>query len=163
MNETPQIPGLPQRSHPIHQPLFEDGNRSLIIFATICTKDRRRLLANPECHLALHTAWQAAAHWLVGRYVIMPDHLHLFCAPNTNPLTALSGWIRYWKTATAKSIGASAGTLWQPDFWDTQLRGHESYAQKWDYVRHNPVRAGLVNVPEAWPYQGELNILRWHR
>ncbi|MCX7916496.1 MAG: hypothetical protein N3A53_09385, partial [Verrucomicrobiae bacterium] len=52
--------------------------------------------------------------------------------------------------------------LWQRDFWDTQLRRGESYSAKWEYVRYNPVRAGLVSDPADWPYQGELNILEWH-
>ncbi len=32
----------------------------------------------------------------------------------------------------------------------------ESYSQKWDYVRENPVRAGLVKRAEDWPYAGAL-------
>jgi len=30
-----------------------------------------------------------------------------------------------------------------------------------DYVRNNPVRAGLVEKAEDWKYQGELHKLRW--
>ena len=52
--------------------------------------------------------------------------------------------------------------LFQMQCWDTQLRTGESYAQKWEYVRNNPVRKGLCQVPEDWPYQGELNVLAWH-
>jgi putative transposase len=36
------------------------------------------------------------------------------------------------------------------------IRNTESYAQKWDYVRENPVRAGLVSTAEKWKYQGEI-------
>ena len=39
------------------------------------------------------------------------------------------------------------------------LRGGESYAQKWDYVRANPVRAGLVSEAESWPYAGEIVVI----
>jgi len=38
-----------------------------------------------------------------------------------------------------------------------RLRGGESYAQKWQYVRENPVRAGLVTRPEDWPYFGRVH------
>jgi len=48
------------------------------------------------------------------------------------------------------------GILWQPGFFDHLLRNDESYAQKWEYVRQNPVRAGLVKFTEDWPYQGEV-------
>jgi hypothetical protein len=41
------------------------------------------------------------------------------------------------------------------------MRSSESYAERWEYVRCNPVRAGLVSKPDDWPYQGEIHILRW--
>jgi len=41
-------------------------------------------------------------------------------------------------------------------FFDHLIRNTESYAQKWDYVRENPVRAGLVSTAEKWKYQGEI-------
>jgi putative transposase len=45
---------------------------------------------------------------------------------------------------------------WQEGFFDHVLRSSESYAQKWEYVRMNPVRAGLCAATEDWPYQGEI-------
>lgn len=50
---------------------------------------------------------------------------------------------------------------WQTDCWDTQMRSGEHYREKWEYVRHNPVRAGFVQRPEDWPWQGEPSVLRW--
>jgi putative transposase len=49
--------------------------------------------------------------------------------------------------------------FWQPGFVDRLLRNDENYAEKWDYVWRNPVRAGLVNQPEQWPYQGEIFVI----
>ena len=46
--------------------------------------------------------------------------------------------------------------LWEEGFFDHVLRSDESYSQKWNYVRENPVRAGLVKSVEDWPYQGEI-------
>lgn len=65
----------------------------------------------------------------------------------------------YWKRLAAFRVGRS---FWQKNYWDTQLRQHDSYEQKWEYVRNNPVCAGLTVKPHDWPYQGELTILRWH-
>ena len=53
-------------------------------------------------------------------------------------------------------------SLFQRECWDTQLRKGDSYAVKWEYVRNNPVRRGLVDNVDAWPYQGEMNVLEWH-
>lgn len=150
------------RRRPVHQPPVGINNRSTIVFLTVCTKNRRRDLATGEMHQSLVSAWQRANYWSVGRYVIMPDHIHLFCSPSTYPAEPLTPWIRYWKSIVSRLGRCKEAELWQSSFWDTQLRSHESYEQKWNYVRENPVRAGLVKMPEDWPFQGEANLLRWH-
>jgi putative transposase len=49
--------------------------------------------------------------------------------------------------------------LWLPGFFDHILRSVESYAEKWNYVRDNPVQAGLVKTADDWPYQGEIVVI----
>ena len=49
--------------------------------------------------------------------------------------------------------------LWQRGFFDHVLRSEESYAQKWAYVRDNPIRAGLVKRGDDWPYAGEIIVI----
>jgi len=51
------------------------------------------------------------------------------------------------------------GRDWQPGFFDHILRSDESYTEKWNYVRDNPVRAGLVEIADDWPYQGEIVVI----
>jgi putative transposase len=50
---------------------------------------------------------------------------------------------------------------WQEGFFDHVLRNSESYAQKWDYVRLNPVRAELCAEPGDWAFQGEIVSIRF--
>ena len=154
---------LPQRKHPTHQPLVTTGNLSPIIILTVCTKDRKPLLTRSEVHPLLISAWQQAHQWHVGRYVLMPDHVHMFCRPACHDAENIRSWMRYWKSVVTRTWPCPKDKpLWQQDGWDTQLRRGESYQAKWEYVRFNPVRAGLVGAPEDWPFQGELNILEWH-
>jgi len=154
---------LPDRKRPAHLPAFEHPNRSIIQFVTVCTQGRRPLLSNPAAHSTLLAAWEAATWYRVGRYVIMPDHIHLFCAPGTHPPESLTKWIALWKSHAARHWSdLTVGKLWQRDSWDTQLRATDHYGAKWSYVRENPVRAGLVTQSDEWPYQGELNALSWH-
>ena len=57
---------------------------SPIYFITTCTNNRRQILARDEVAKVLIDEWRAAhgRHgWAVGRYVIMPDHVHFFCRP----------------------------------------------------------------------------------
>ena len=66
----------------------------------------------------------------------------------------LSSWIGGLKRAMR--VALKWPRLWQPGFFDHVLRSDESYAEKWNYVRNNPVRAGLVRTTDEWPYQGEI-------
>ena len=50
--------------------------------------------------------------------------------------------------------------VWQSDTFDHILRNKKSYAEKWIYVRENPVRSGLVKMADEWPWQGEINPLQ---
>ncbi|MBC8325408.1 MAG: hypothetical protein H8E27_07265 [Verrucomicrobia subdivision 3 bacterium] len=153
----------PKRKTLPHHATTRRPNQSVIIFLTVCVKDRRMLLAQNEIHKLLVSCWKDSEAWLVGRYVLMPDHLHLFCAPATHPVSALRDWVFKWRgKATRQWPVASQKPIWQKDFFDRQLRMGQSYSAKWQYVLNNPVRAGLVEESEPWAYQGELNVLRWH-
>jgi putative transposase len=150
------------RKPPIHNPVVASGNRVMIVFVTANTYQRKPILAKREAVEALLKAWSEADAWLVGRYVIMPDHVHLFCAPHDLSVN-LKRWVKFWKSVASRNWPRpDEQPVWQLDFWDTQLRRGESYSEKWDYVWRNPVRKGLATTPEDWPYAGELNILAWH-
>ena len=150
------------RKHPVHWPVVETFNTPVIIFLTAVTRNRKPILANDEAHAAIVSAWREAKRWLVGRYILMPDHVHLFCAPNTQLPEPLLTWTAFWKSQSARTWpNPQNQPVWQRHFWDTQLRRGESYDEKWEYVLANPVRAGLVSRVEDWPFQGELNELRW--
>jgi REP element-mobilizing transposase RayT len=96
----------------------------------------------------------------------MPDHVHLFCAPEPNG-ASLSAFVGSWKRLSSRQISelprtmsAAAGPIWQREFFDHLLRSEESYDQKWNYVRDNPVRAGLVQCAKDWSFAGEIDELR---
>jgi putative transposase len=143
---------------------------SPIYFVTACTRHRRSVLATNAVARMLIDEWRCAHDrhgWLVGRYVIMPDHVHFFCRAERDAKT-LSDFVGSWKrwtsrriTAPVKPRSATAATvpLWQREFFDHVLRSSESYTEKWHYVFNNPVRAGLVVSAEEWPYAGEIETL----
>jgi len=139
-------------------PCLNRGHRR---FDTICTKDRTPWLATAEVHLLLRKVWAEAEAWLVGRYIIMPDHIHMFAAATCEEIE-FKNWVKYWKSQFTKQHKV-ASHRWQTDDWDTRMRTGEQYEEKWEYVRFNAVRHELVSRPEEWPYQGILNELRWEK
>jgi REP element-mobilizing transposase RayT len=140
-----------------------------LCFVTFATRDRRSI---PSLDCAQFT-FQQYAHCAkskfnvaVGRYVIMPDHVHLFVRGDRS--FTLSSWIgglkrgmcvALLKETQATRLPPQRTAFWQPGFFDHILRSDESYAEKWNYVRDNPVRAGLVRTADEWPYQGEIVVI----
>jgi putative transposase len=144
-----------------------------IYFITTCTRDRRNVLTHETAASALIDEWKRVRErhrWAIGRYVIMPDHVHFFCRPEREAKT-LSRFVGAWKTWTSRNIQkgrpqptAAATTpqaLWQREFFDHLLRSSESYSEKWNYVRENPVRGGFVTSADDWPYSGEIERLEF--
>ena len=133
-----------------------------LFFITTTTHERRRLLDQDRVHKALLAFFENAHQHgvFVGRYVLMPDHLHCFAEVAPAGLS-LSKWVQILKVTVAKTLRDQGGVspFWQKGFFDHVLRSAESYRQKWEYVRQNPVRAGLVERAEDWPYQGEVHYL----
>jgi len=132
---------------------------SPLYFVTFCTSTRKPWLANDEIHAAFVCFAERAEHRFnvaVGRYVIMPEHIHLFV--RGGPDFVLGRWVGMLKQALVKARDSpKAGRQsWQEGFFDHVLRSDESYAEKWNYVQDNPVRAGLVTRAEDWRYQGEV-------
>ena len=152
----PQFPGTPPRLRSLYvsEPLY---------FITFCTQDRIACLANAPAHDAFLVFCRKAheTHGIaVGRYVIMPDHIHFFL--RLPPDRTLSPWIALLKqklTVTIRSGGIQAEHIWQRGFFDHVLRSGESYAEKWQYVFWNPVRKGLVQSVEQWPFAGEIVVI----
>ena len=133
----------------INQPLY---------FVTFTTRDRTAIPSLDDAQLALQRYARCGIEKFnvaTGRYVIMPDHVHLFVRGDRN--FASCSWVGGLKRSM--SVMLKSPRLWQPGFFDHVLRSDESYAEKWNYVRENPVRAGLVKVADDWPYQGEIVVI----
>jgi putative transposase len=126
-----------------------------LYFVTFNTHNRRKLLANSRVQNALvNFVHEGQTRGIgVGRYVIMPDHVHLFVRGSLD--FSLRQWVRLLKRVLSQIIPAPP-PHWQQGFFDHLIRHSESYAEKWEYVRQNPVRAGLVHQAYDWPWQGEI-------
>jgi putative transposase len=68
----------PGRKHPAHMPTVERHNEAIIVFLTVCGKDRKRIFACSDAAEVIVDAWRDAKSWRVGRYVLMPDHIPSF-------------------------------------------------------------------------------------
>ena len=109
-------------------------------------------------------------------YVIMDNHFHLICQGDD-----LGKIIKEIKSYTAREIiklaeqnyktwllnqlsfyrlkhkADSIHQVWQEGNHPKQISSEEMLRQKMDYLHHNPVRAGLADKPEDWPYSSARN------
>lgn len=133
-----------------------------VYFVTLCTFDRKMILNRQTIHSAFIDFCKAATgHGVcVGRYVLMPDHIHLFVASALEGLD-LSIWIKSLKNTLSKTWrqAGEPAPHWQKGGFDHVLRSEDSYREKWAYVAANPVRAGLADAPDSWPFQGSVHDL----
>jgi REP element-mobilizing transposase RayT len=89
--------------------------------------------------------------WYAHLALLMPDHLHALIAfPYEQPMKKI---VADWK----RFLSTKLKVEWQRDFFDHRLRHEESLREKADYIRANPIRAGLVSCVEEWPYFWVVN------
>ena len=146
------------RKHPAHG-VYISPDKPTIVYVTVCCEKRIPWLASDRHHETLLNVWQDASHWAVGRYVLMPDHLHLFAAPQTTAVE-FDSWVQYFKSQFTKR-NKDGACVWQTEHWDTRIRNLEHYEEKSNYMFNNPVRAGLVTDANQWKYKGVVHELRW--
>ena len=132
------------------------GNRQAI-FATFATHHRWHL---PE--IARDLVVEACLHLHETRctlhgFVVMPDHVHLVFTPLADDCgpVSLPEILQKVKSESAHWINkllGRKGRVWQDESFDHVLRRAEGIGAKLEYIRSNPVRAGLVKEPGAYKW-----------
>jgi putative transposase len=86
-------------------------------------------------------------------FCLMPDHLHALLAPGerSGSLIDVIGDLKSFTTRAAWSHGWT-GRLWARSFHDHAIRTAGDLIEACRYVLANPVRAGLVESGEEYPY-----------
>ena len=96
--------------------------------------------------------------FLILGYVIMPEHVHLVIhPPDGTQIGRVIGEIkslsaREWFRTTAGKSEKTIRVFWQRRCYDHNCRTRESVREKIEYCHNNPVRRGLVEQPENWPW-----------
>jgi putative transposase len=88
----------------------------------------------------------------VWAYCLMPNHVHLVVVPNkTQSLAKLFGQAHHRYARHVNAIHDWRGHLWQERFYSVVMdETHALAAMK--YVELNPVRAGLCQRADDWPW-----------
>lgn len=126
-------------------------------FLTFCTHERKKYFTDADI---VHQVTEQLLHsscehgMAVDVYCAMPDHVHALLRgltddsrlrPCMGQLKQRSGW---------RFQGQHAQRLWQKGYFDHVLRDEDAPDSVIAYIVDNPVRAGLVDSPEQYPFWG---------
>jgi putative DNA methylase len=91
-------------------------------------------------------------HYALHAYVVMPNHVHVLIEP-LSPLRRITVGIKGVSARDANSALARTGkAFWQDESFDHWIRSGAQFERIRTYIEQNPVKAGLVERPEKWPW-----------
>jgi putative transposase len=136
-------------------------------FFTVVTFRRRKILCEPENLELLRTAFRMTKSrhpFTIDAFVLLPEHLHCIWTLPPGDMdysmrwNAIKGHLsrysldKYKTPPSAAQQRKRAQTVWQPRFWEHQIRDERDYEKHCDYIHWNPVKHGLVSRVCDWPY-----------
>jgi len=119
------------------------------------THDRKRILCREDLARAVIECMEAEAALArvdLCAYCVMPDHVHVLLVPREGANVVRFTQSVKSRTALAYCMLGGEGKLWQRGFYDHIVRREESVSRIAEYILANPVRAGLVENPLAYPF-----------
>jgi putative DNA methylase len=137
-------------------PHYQPAGRRL--FITFRKNNRDPLPPQARDAVLQHCLHDHGTRYELHAAIVMPDHVHLLLTP----LRDETGWphslpriLKSLKGSSARSVNrlsGSSGPVWQEESFDHVPRSQESFEDKREYIRQNPVRRGLVQRPEDYPW-----------
>ena len=95
----------------------------------------------------------AAGEFHLHDFVVMPDHVHLILTVGRDmTIEKAMQFIKGGFSYRLKKECGYLGEVWQRGFSEVRVENKESFLQYRDYIAGNPVKAGLVDSPEKFPY-----------
>ncbi len=110
--------------------------------------------------------WKRRFSYRTYAYVVMPDHFHALFQPMKGNISQIlhslklhsSLEINRYLTMTHSGDSAIAAMSdygmfrWQKGFYDHVITDDQDLINHVEYIRCNPVKAGLVKKPEDYPF-----------
>jgi putative transposase len=144
-------------------------------FFTLVAFRRRKFLCEPENVDLLRTAFRTvkSAHpFTIDAFVLLPDHLHCIWTLPPGDKNYPMRWnaiknhftrhcpARYKSQPSASQQHKRAQTVWQPRYWEHQIRDERDFEKHCDYIHWNPVKHGVATCAGDWPYSSFHRFVR---
>jgi len=106
-------------------------------------------------------------------FVVMPSHIHWVFQPleqwvaglkpgrrERTPREHIVHSVNRHTAAECNTIRGAQGVFWQHESYDHWIRDAEELERIILYIEGNPVKAGLVQTPQEWPYSSAFDRAR---
>lgn len=99
--------------------------------------------------------------WVVYATVVLPDHIHCLVQSAGHPeggavdLGEILHSIKSFSSHQINRRRGDTGSIWQIERYDRIVRDEGEFLEKWNYIRNNPVKGGLAECPEDYPWLDE--------
>ena len=123
-------------------------------FVTAATFHKHCLLQSDRMANLLFEVTFAYRHqqkYLLHEFVVMPDHIHLLLTP-TLTLERAVQLIKGGFSFRAKRELGFGGEIWEKSYYDRRVRDWREYCAFRHYIYQNPIRRGLVESAELFPF-----------
>lgn len=97
--------------------------------------------------------------WTLFVAVVLPDHVHVLAQPLSRPeggvffnLAEILHSVKRHSARVINQLRGTQGSLWQDERYDRIVRDEAEFLEKWNYIRNNPVKSGLADSPEEYPW-----------
>jgi putative transposase len=137
---------------PRREPIPSAGSAYFVSTQTIARKPFFRHERWARLMLEVLRHYDGTAYKLHA-YVVMPDHLHLLIRP-AETLEISVQLVKGGFSFRAKRELEWKGEVWQPGFTDHRIRDLEDWRRHLEYIRKNPVEAGLVSSAIDFEFMG---------
>ena len=140
--------------------LKRDQQARHLHFVTFSCYRRQPLLATARAkrlfEVALEQARRQYGFYVTG-YVVMPEHVHLLVSEPERGTLARA--LQAVKQSVARRLIAGRAHFWQARYYDFNVWTKRKRIEKLRYMHRNPVKRGLVDKPEDWPWSSFRHYL----
>ena len=150
--------GFPSKLHHTVPDWVQPGAIFHIRIALERTKQQPALITSPLAESLMESAkfYDRRRRWYITVFMLMPDHIHaLLSFARDESMSRVIGDWKHFHTHKHR-------IAWQEGYFDHRLRDDErgeQLAGKINYIRQNPVVAGLCAKVEDWPWWIERSAL----
>lgn len=133
---------------------------------TLCLQDQQSGFSDSSVVHACQTILEdiiLKSDCIVPAYCFMPDHQHLLLVGKSECSDVLKTLIVYKQKTGYWMSQVASGVRWQKSFFDHIIRTEDSIVKHVRYIIENPVRRGIVNQWDAYPFLGAIGCDLTHR